>query len=354
MAGLGLDRIGKRFGAVQALQDISFAVPAGTVLVLTGPPGSGRGALLRLIAGLDRPSTGVIRLEGQDITTLPPDRRGLAKVFWTGAFAPHRSLQALFAFALRPLNLPGAEAERRSVAIAGKLGLADQLARDPATLSRPQRLRAALGRALLRDPSGLLVPDLPPELPEAEAADLAALTLHLAKAEGRTLIATADPGSAMAMAADLMAVLQAGRLHQIAPPETLFRDPETLIVARYLTRPGLNLCPARVAAFGLIEVPALARDLASSAALPGLGGQVLAALHPEDLVPIAGESHLVVQQGVQGWLRHLHLQAPDGSRILLALPLDQPAPGPGQRCALQVVPGRLMIFAADGSGRRLH
>jgi multiple sugar transport system ATP-binding protein len=290
-----IDAISKRFGDHQALNAISLAVRAGEFVSILGPSGCGKSTLLRLIAGLDDPDAGDIRVAGRSMATVGPRDRGVAFVFQNYALYPHLSGYDNIAapLVMRELNgferLPGASIvpsvarKRRSIddrvrAIAQLLQVDPWLARRPGQLSGGQRQRIALGRALVREPSLFLLDEpfanLDAALRHQTRAELAALQKRLGTT---TIFVTHDQSEAMAMS-DRIAVMFDGNIRQVATPDELYRNPADLDVARFLSQPHLNCLPAKVVANGWVMIGG-ERVALSDANLPG--GEGIVGFRPE-------------------------------------------------------------------------
>src|SRR5438445_4143506 len=151
-ASLRLDRLGRHFGKVRALDELSLEIPAGSFVTLLGPSGCGKSTTLNLIAGLDRPDSGSVFLGDQDITNVPPNERRMAMVFQNYALYPHMTAFDNIAFSLKLQRRPRAEIERRGTAAAAMLDIGHLLQRKPSQLSGGQQQRVALGRAVVRQP----------------------------------------------------------------------------------------------------------------------------------------------------------------------------------------------------------
>jgi len=240
-----LEKVSKSWGKVQAVDQVSFTAPAGELLVVLGPSGCGKSTVLRLIAGLETVSAGAIRIEGRDVTGLPPAKRNLSMVFQSYALFPHLSVAENIVFGLKVRKLNAAERERRLGRAVELLGLQGLLLRKPSELSGGQRQRVALGRAI--------VSEAPVCLMDEPLSNLDAKLRHEMRREIRTLqqrlgitmiYVTHDQVEAMTMA-DQIALLNAGRVEQFAPPEELYARPATLFAAGFIGTPPMNLLPLK-------------------------------------------------------------------------------------------------------------
>jgi len=263
MAAIALTGIEKTFAPDQkALRDVHLSIADGERVVLVGPSGSGKSTLLRIIAGLEIPTAGSVSIDGRDVTSIPPERRDLAMVFQSYALYPHKSVRDNLAFGLRVRRVPPAETARRVDAVARSLGLEQLLDRRPAQLSGGQRQRVALGRAIVREPRAFLfdepLSNLDPQLRGAARAELVELHRRL----GATMVyVTHDQEEAMTLG-QRIAVLNNGRIEQLAAPSELYSRPATVFVAGFVGSPSMNLLDVEhLASLGVTaQVPAAARS----------------------------------------------------------------------------------------------
>ncbi len=243
MTALALHNVGKSFGKAEVLHDISLEVEDGEFVVFVGPSGCGKSTLLRVIAGLEDATTGRVEIAGQDVTRVPPARRGIAMVFQSYALYPHLTARGNMALALKQEGLPRAEIEARIAEAVRILDLGPWLDRRPAELSGGQRQRVAIGRAIVRQPR-LFLFDEP--LSNLDAALRMNTRVEIAQLH-RTLAAamvyvTHDQTEAMTLA-DRIVVLRAGRVEQIGSPMELYNDPANRFVAGFLGAPSMNFLP---------------------------------------------------------------------------------------------------------------
>ena len=254
MAELVLSGVTKRFGATVAVADLGLRVRDGEFLVLLGPTGAGKTTTLRLVAGLELPDAGSVRLAGRDVTLDPPATRDTAFVFQQYSLYPHLSVYDNLAFPLRsPARREPEEKIRARVGeIARLLHIEDKLANRATQLSGGQMQRVAIGRALVRRPSIYLMDEPLSSLDAKLRAELRVELKRLQRELGTTILyVTHDQTEAMTMATHI-GVLEAGRLVQIGSPREIYADPVNAYVASRLGSPAINLvpraaCPALVA-----------------------------------------------------------------------------------------------------------
>ena len=249
MAELRLVGLAKRFpDGTEALAPLDLEVPDGGFCVLLGPSGCGKTTLLRLVAGLETPTAGEVWIGGRRVDSLPPQARDVAMVFQDYALYPHMRVRDNLAFPLRMRGVPRAERERRVREVARLLGIEPLLGRLPRELSGGQRQRVAMGRALVRDPAVFLMDEPLSNLDARLRVEVRAEIAALHRRTGGTfLYVTHDQVEAMTLG-ERIAVLERGRLQQLADPDTLYARPATVFVAGFVGSPGMNLVPARVRA----------------------------------------------------------------------------------------------------------
>src|SRR5690606_23230533 len=232
LSDLALEHASEHWGTAVAVADASSSAPAGAFVVLLGPSGCGKSTTLRMIAGLDTPSSGRILIDGRDVTRLPPAQRRIAMVFQSYALFPHLSVRENILFGVKVRKEPARDHERRLARVAELLGLSQLLARKPAQLSGGQQQRVALGRAIIAETSVCLMDEplsnLDAQLRHEMRREIRALQQKL----GITMVyVTHDQTEAMSMA-DQVVLLNAGRIEQDAAPAELYARPATLFAAR--------------------------------------------------------------------------------------------------------------------------
>ncbi len=224
----------KRFGDFTALDRVSVDVPTGTLTALLGPSGSGKSTLLRVIAGLERPDEGVIHLDGDDVTRLPPQARGVGFVFQHYAAFKHMTVWDNVAFGLKIRRRPRAEIKRRVAELLELVQLTRLGDRYPAQLSGGQRQRMGLARALAVDPKVLLLDEPFGALDARVRKELRVWLRRLHdETHTTTVIVTHDQEEAMEVA-DRVVVMNAGSIEQIAPPRDLYDHPANEFVMSFV------------------------------------------------------------------------------------------------------------------------
>ncbi len=240
MAGVRFENVSKHFGATRAVEGVSLTIADGEFFALLGPSGCGKTTLLRLVAGFEVPDGGEVRLGDQVVGrpgwALPPEKRRIGMVFQSYALWPHMSVAENVAFALRVRKVPADERVRRVNEALAMVGLQAMAERRPHELSGGQRQRVALARCLAMRPDVVLLDEplanLDVHLRESMQQEFA----RFHKEIGATFIyVTHDQAEALAIA-DRVAVMDAGRVEQAASPRTLYAEPATEMVARFVGR----------------------------------------------------------------------------------------------------------------------
>jgi len=241
MGRIVLNNVTKCFGETEVIPPLDLTVEDGEFAVFVGPSGCGKSTLLRMIAGLEDLTSGAISIDGEDVTEVPPSKRGLAMVFQSYALYPHMTVRKNIGFPLRMEKMPQAEIDKRVEAAAASLNLGDYLDRKPGQLSGGQRQRVAIGRAIVRDPSAFLFDE---PLSNLDAALRVGMRLEISEMHKRmntTMIyVTHDQVEAMTMA-DKIVVLQAGVIEQVGSPLDLYHKPQNVFVAGFIGSPKMNL-----------------------------------------------------------------------------------------------------------------
>ncbi len=218
MGSLNIENVKKAFGPVEVLKGINLDVSDGEFVVFVGPSGCGKSTLLRVIAGLEDSTSGRVVIDGQDVSTTPPAKRGIAMVFQSYALYPHLTVRSNMGLGLKQIGTPAAEIDKRIEAASAMLSLKPYLERRPAELSGGQRQRVAIARALVRD-SAVVVLDEPTTGLDAAARDRVLEALDALLADRTAIVISHDP-AVLARAdrvVDVRAVPAAPR--SAAPPD---------------------------------------------------------------------------------------------------------------------------------------
>lgn len=265
MAVLEVRGLAKHFGDLKALKGIDLTTHEGEFLTIVGPSGCGKTTLMRLIAGLEKPTAGDVILDGKIITRLPPRARNMAMVFQSYALYPHMSVADNIAFPLKARGVPKPEQERLIRWAAGALGIEGLLHRRPARLSGGEKQKVALARAIVRKPL-LFIFDEP--LSSLDAQVRAVARAELRQLHGRTGVTTVyvthDQIEAVGLG-DRVAVMQAGTLRQIGSPQELYNEPANTFVASFIGTPPMNLLKRGDVIVGFRPEDALPRAAVSEA-----------------------------------------------------------------------------------------
>ena len=242
MSAVILENVTKQYGtAPAAVNQVSFEVPAGTFTVLLGPSGCGKSTTLRMIAGLDTPTSGRILIGGRDVTDLPPAKRRISMVFQSYALFPHLSVRENILFGLKVRKEPARDFARRLSAVAELLGLEQLLDRKPAQLSGGQQQRVALGRAVISEAPVCLMDEPLSNLDAQLRHEMRREIRGLQQKLGITMIyVTHDQTEAMSMA-DQVVLLNGGQVEQHDVPDQLYARPRTEFAARFIGTPPMNL-----------------------------------------------------------------------------------------------------------------
>jgi len=239
-----LRSVTKRFEGFTAVDDLSLDLGQGEFFTLLGPSGCGKTTTLRMIAGFERPTSGEIRIEGEDVAQLPPHKRPTNTVFQSYALFPHLSVEANVAFGLKRKKVDKGEIAERVKAELERVGLASEANRRPSQLSGGMQQRVALARALVNLPKVLLLDEPLGALDLKLRKELQVELKRIQRDVGITFVyVTHDQEEALTMS-DRIAVMNRGRVEQIATPEEVYDRPATTFVAGFI---GVsNLMPATV------------------------------------------------------------------------------------------------------------
>ncbi|MFC5369132.1 ABC transporter ATP-binding protein [Salinirubrum litoreum] len=236
-----LSRLTKQFGEALAVDAVDLSVAPGELLVLLGPSGCGKTTTLRMVAGLEALTSGSVSIDGRDVSETTPQERDVAMVFQNYALYPHKTVRGNIRFPLRKMDLDEATMRDRVESTASLLDIQDLLDKQPAALSGGQRQRVAVGRALARRPSVLLMDEplsnLDAKLKLRTRSELRDLQRRLGIT---TIYVTHDQEEAMSIA-DRIAVMNHGTVEQVGTPREIYREPRSEFIASFVGDPAMNL-----------------------------------------------------------------------------------------------------------------
>jgi multiple sugar transport system ATP-binding protein len=293
LAGVAFEGMSKVYpDGTKAVDAMTLEIGDGEFMVLVGPSGCGKTTALRMVAGLEEISGGVLKIGDRVVNNVPSRDRDIAMVFQSYALYPHLSVYENIAFGLKIKKMPKDEIERRVADAARILGLEPFLKRKPRALSGGQRQRVAMGRAIVRQPQAFLMDEPLSNLDAKLRVQMRAEIAGLQRTLGVTTIyVTHDQVEAMTMG-DRVAVMRKGQLQQVADPQTLYDNPVNLFVGGFIGSPSMNMVEATlarqnggmVAKVGEQQVVVDAHTLSARPALAGFEGKdVVLGIRPEDL-----------------------------------------------------------------------
>jgi putrescine transport system ATP-binding protein len=279
---LRIEGVARRFGAFAAVDNLSLDIHQGEFFALLGPSGCGKTTLLRLIAGFERPSAGRIVLDGIDLAPVPPHRRPVNMMFQSYALFPHLNVESNIAFGLKQEGLPKSEIAGRVADMLGLVKLENFGLRKPNELSGGQRQRVALARSLIKRPRVLLLDEPMAALDKKLRGETQFELMDLQRRLGLTfIIVTHDQSEAMTVA-DRIAVMDRGRLMQVAPPAEIYERPNSRWVADFVG--NVNVLEGRVGGDGTsVEGTALGRLQVGAKIEAAPGATVWVAIRPEKM-----------------------------------------------------------------------
>lgn len=241
-----LEGITKKFGRITAVDHFNFTFSAGKFCSLVGPSGCGKTTTLRMIAGLERQTSGKIFFGEKDVTNVSPRNREVSMVFQSYALYPHMNIRQNLSYGLKKRKIPKQEIKHRIESIAEMLGIKNFLDRKPKQLSGGQQQRVALGRAIVRDSNAFLLDEPLSNLDAKLRARMRAEIATLQRRLGHTMIyVTHDQIEAMSMS-DEIVLMDGGKIMQNGPPLELFENPQNMFVAGFIGTPAINFIPVDI------------------------------------------------------------------------------------------------------------
>jgi multiple sugar transport system ATP-binding protein len=349
MATVEYRKIGKSYGSVEIMRDVSLRIDDGQFVVLLGPSGCGKTTLLRMTAGLESITSGDVEIGGRRVNDVPPRDRDIAMVFQNYALYPTMKVRDNIAFSLEVARRPRDEIRRRVSQAAEVLNLTPYLDRYPKELSGGQRQRVAMGRAMVRD-AGVFLFDEP--LSNLDAKLRSHMRVEIRQLHNRlkstTIYVTHDQIEAMTMA-DRIVLMQGGRIVQEGSPDEIYERPNSRYVADFIGSPSMNFIEGEIAngeGGPAFRAPGVAIPLAAETKAAA-GRKAVLGVRPNDLAvsddgPIRGT---VILSETTGAEVQLHVDV-DGHDVIALAPRSQRR-RPGEAIGLAVAPRAIHLFDAE-------
>ena len=356
MASVAFERVTKRYGRGQAVvSDLSLTIADKEFLVLVGPSGCGKSTALRMIAGLEDTSEGVIKIDERVVNDVAPKERDIAMVFQNYALYPHMTCYENMAFSLDLRGVPKAEKRKRVLAVAELLEIAALLDRKPKELSGGQRQRVAIGRAVVREPKVFLMDEPLSNLDAKLRLTMRTEIKNLHRRLQATFVyVTHDQTEAMTLG-DRIAVMNAGKLQQCDTPHALYSRPANTFVATFIGSPQMNLLSGTLRIDG------------STANVEGKGfrfslppregyreGEVTIGVRPEHFVPAVEENHRLTAtvEAVEPLGAEAHVYLTGGDPWIVCRVPEERIPEVKTTVAVTVAADRILLFDPE-TGCRL-
>jgi multiple sugar transport system ATP-binding protein len=358
MANVRIDKLHKEFrgatGTVHALRELTLDIAEGEFISLVGPSGCGKSTALRIIAGLETPSSGRILFGARDITKLEPRDRNIAMVFQSYALYPHMSVRQNLEYGLKKRGILREERNRKVAAIGAMLQIESMFERRPRQLSGGQRQRVALGRALIRDPEVFLLDEplsnLDAKLRVHMRAELAAL--HQ-KVRTTMVYVTHDQLEAMTLS-DRIVVMNHGVMQQVGKPDEIYSRPANRFVAEFIGTPSMNMIEGELRIDGgrpVFAAPGIEVSLPQAPPRMQASREATLGVRPEDIALVASDAPGAIPARVTvseltGAERY-HFVSMGGGSVIVRTPASTVL-HPGETVALGLHPDRLHLFGGAG------
>ncbi len=341
------ERVRKVFGSNVVVRELDLVIRHGEFLSLLGPSGCGKTTTLRMLAGLEFPTSGTISIGGRVVNEVAPGARDIAMVFQSYALYPHMTVAENIAYPLKKRGVPKADRAGLVQRVADMLHLGPLLSRKPRQLSGGQQQRVALGRALVREPRVFLLDEPLSNLDAKLRAHMRAELIELHQRVGRTFVyVTHDQLEAMTMS-DRIAVMHEGVLQQIATPAEVYNRPANLFVAGFIGSPTMNLLNGAIEA-GAFAHPALRLPFAAT---PPAARKLVLGVRPEDVVigegPFAARVRLVEPHGHE---QIAQLDLAGGDTLTIRADAARPLTT-GETLRFDLRTARLHLFDAEAGTR---
>ena len=357
MISIALENVSKSYQADNpVVRNVDLDIKPGEFVVIVGPSGCGKSTMMRMIAGLERISSGTLRIGGKVANDIPPQHRDIAMVFQNYALYPHLTVAENIGFSLEMRGVSKAERLRRVEVVAHLLQLSDYLHKKPKDLSGGQRQRVAMGRAIARDAKTYLMDEPLSNLDAELRSSMRAEIKHLHGQLKATMIyVTHDQVEALTLA-DRIAVMNQGVLQQFDTPERIYDDPASLFVAGFIGSPPMNFIDANCKE-GLVQTNEGIRIPVACAA-EFEGSDVVIGLRPENGVLLAGDKRMAIEfRGevilieTTGSNRNIHAKTATGT-LLVVVPRSA-AIGLGEDVSIGYRTEDVFLFEKN-TGKRIH
>lgn len=361
MASIALEAVTKSYGPTLVVDRVDLQIIDGEFLVLVGPSGCGKTTTLRMIAGLESISSGIVKIGDRVVNDVEPKDRDIGMVFQNYALYPHMSVYENMSFGLRLHNVAKDEIDRRITETGELLGLTAVLKRKPKALSGGQRQRVALGRAIVREPAVFLMDEPLSNLDAKLRVQTRTEILRLHKRLKNTVVyVTHDQVEAMTMAHRIV-VMKDGVVQQVATPRELYSNPVNSFVAGFIGSPQMNFVDVNLERSNgtLIAHSGGGNVTVPPSRVNGATGNAILGIRPEDvlLAPIASGASLPATVDVietLGSEQYVFLKLADGAQLVSRVPGDFDVK-PGQAVAATLVAEKLHLFdKASGKAISTH
>jgi multiple sugar transport system ATP-binding protein len=365
MAAIDLVNLTKSFGPLTAVKDLSLTINDKEFVALLGPSGCGKTTTMNMISGVERPTAGVIRFNGNDIGHVPPGRRGIGFVFQNYAIFTHMTVRENLAFGLEVRRRPNTEITTKVDEMAALMRLSDKLERPAGRLNVNEMQRLAIGRSAIVRPDIFLLDEPLSNLDAAFRAEMRTELKHLQHEIRQTMVyVTHDQLEAMSMA-DRIAIIDLGVLQQYASPLEIYNNPDNLFVARFIGSPSMNLLACRVVVSGGTTRLDFDEAGAIDVTDPGLLARcrdaprqdLVFGTRPEQIILRRGGGDPAALQMIVTFIERvgartiIHLER--GSRVMKVAEKNGYQAERGEPMSVVISPGAASLFDAR-SGRRLR